>query len=315
MDRKVAQPPIANQVYCTILTKSRVYQGLALLDSLKKVTSESFQLYILCIEIETFQLLKKFNDSSVVLISENILEEEVIELKKQRKTHEYCWTLKPILIEYLLLNNPSFKRVTYLDSDLFFWKDPGIIFANQPNCSVLLSPEEKYRPNWKRAKVKKLTKVTGKFNSGFISFKQDQVAHMCVKWWKIQCISRCEINPPAGYFGDQKYLDQLPGLSPSVCSITLPGVNIGPWNLLKYNFLVKDDEVYIDDDYLIFYHFSSFRVKGINQFKVMNKRKNQKMPFIYKLYKKRINKFIRRVQKLDSNFTVLATPEDLKKYW
>lgn len=315
MDREESLILSEEEIYCTILTKSRVYQGLALLESLKNVSPYTFYLYILCLDADTYQLFQKINDPAVVLLTETILEEKIVQLKKHRKMHEYCWTLKPVLIERLLLNNPTMKRVTYLDCDLYFWQNPSIIYASYPNFSVLLSEEEKYNPNWKKSKVRKLTKITGKYNSGFISFKQDKRSLQCVTWWKSQCIKRCEINPKEGVFGDQKYLDQLPDLFPSVCSITMPGVNTGPWNYLKYHFSVKDGDIYIDGNCLIFYHFSSFRVKGKNKFKLLNKKKNQEIPFIYPLYKTQLKKMMKFVQKIDPDFSIEASPEDLKKYW
>ena len=86
---------------------------------------------------------------------------DIQSLKEERKIHEYCWTLKPVLCEHVMTHYSSIKRVTYLDSDLYFWENPSKIFKNQPNCSVLLSIEEKYKPNWKKSSQRKMIKITG----------------------------------------------------------------------------------------------------------------------------------------------------------
>ncbi|WP_445505948.1 putative nucleotide-diphospho-sugar transferase [Niallia sp. 03190] len=305
----------AENIFCTILTKGRVYQGLALLESLTKVIPNTFYLYVLCADEESFSLLKKINNKHLYLIQEKELEQEIVALKKQRKIHEYCWTLKPVLIEHLMMRYPLTKRVTYLDSDLYFWQNPTIIFAKQPDCSVLLSIEEKYKPSWKKSKKWKLIQITGLYNSGFISFKQDANALLAVKWWKEQCVSSCKISPEEGTFGDQKYLDDLPRLFSNVCMITTPGVNIGPWNYLKYHFSLVDSSIFIDEDKLIFYHFSSLRVEGKNKFTILYPVKTKKLPFIYMMYKHALNNAIKLAQKADPNFNIFATTEDLQRYW
>ena len=226
----------SENVYCTLLTKGRVYQGIAMLMSLNQVIRDPFTVFVYCVDDESYSLFKKLPWDHLVLIHENDFPEEIRTIKETRKIHEYCWTLKPVLCEYVMIHYPSVKRVTYLDSDLYFWEDPGIIVQNQPKCSVLLSIEEKYRPKWNKSRLKRRIKITGLYNSGFISFKRDENGLESIKWWKTQCLNQCSIQPEKGLFGDQKYLDELPKLFSNICSITMPGVNIGPWNRLKYQF-------------------------------------------------------------------------------
>lgn len=305
----------SENVFCTILTKGRLYQGLALLTSLNRVMGEDFFIFILCIDDESHSVLKKIKWNTFHLITEKELDAGIQSLKEERKIHEYCWTLKPVLCEHVMTNYSSIKRVTYLDSDLYFWENPNKIFKNQPNCSVLLSIEEKYKPNWKKASQRKMIKITGLYNSGFISFKQDKISLQSVKWWKDKCLESCKIAPEEGKFGDQKYLDELPSLFPNICAITTPGVNIGPWNYLKYQFSNVNDSIFIDDSLLIFYHFSSLRVVSKNKVNFVYRVNKKKLPFIYQIYIKAIKDIIDLVEKLDPNFNGFANDNDLQKYW
>ena len=216
--------------FCTILSKTRLYQGLALLTSLKRVMGEDFHLFIHCIDEETFTLLKKMKWKNSQLIPEKKLPNRIVSLKNERKVHEYCWTLKPVICDYVLRKYPAVNRITYLDSDLYFWGDPRQVFKKQPDCSVLLSIEEKYSPRANQA-IQQRSKITGRYNSGFISFKQDEIGRNAVRWWKEKCLENCRIDPAEGLFGDQKYLDELTGLFPAICDITTlasilaPGMN------------------------------------------------------------------------------------------
>ncbi|MDR6550711.1 glycosyltransferase [Paenibacillus qinlingensis] len=302
-----------DNVYCSILSKGRVYQFLALLGSMKKVSKEDFELFVLCVDDEVYELLRKINMKELHVVHDKALGDDVLAIKKTRKIHEYCWTLKPIFLEHLMMTHPSATRLTYLDCDLYFWNDPSIIFENQPDCSVLLSPEEKYNPSWSDSFTRYMQKVTGYYNSGYISFKKDEMGLACLAWWKEKCMERCEIKPTEGFFGDQKYLDQVPKLFPSSCDITTPGVNIGIWNDLKFQFTEDEDSVYVNEHRLIFYHFCGLRMVNKNKIELLFNQKH--IPFIFEFYQQKLREAIVLTEQIDSSFSGYASEEDLKRYW
>jgi len=301
--------------FCTIVSKTRLYQGIALIASLKKVMGDNFFIFIHCIDEESYNLFKKVAWKNAKLIHEKRLAREIVQLKNERKVHEYCWTLKPVICEYVLRKYTYVKRLTYLDSDLYFFTSPRMIFTNQPDCSVLLSIEEKYSPKVNERILRRKSKITGLYNSGFISFKQDEMGLQAVTWWKEKCLESCKIAPDEGIFGDQKYLDELPNKFLQVCEITIPGVNVGPWNELKYQFSNVEGTFLIDDQMLIFYHFSGLRVTGKNKILSVNRMKRKLRPFIYQLYRKAIDGAIELVEKIDPTFNGFADDLDLQKYW
>jgi hypothetical protein len=301
--------------FCTILSKTRLYQGLALLSSLKKVMGDDYYIYIHCIDEESYNLLKKINWKNSKLIHEKKFAKRIVSLRNERKVHEYCWTMKPVLCEYVLLKYPSIERLTYLDSDLYFWGDPRGIFTNQRDCSVLLSIEEKYSPRVNQSIQRRMSKVTGLYNSGFISFKRDEIGLQAVTWWKEKCLENCRISPEEGLFGDQKYLDELSSLFPGICDISTPGVNIGPWNELKYQFSTINGSILIDNQLLIFYHFSGLRVSGKNNIQSVNRVNWKRRPLIYQVYSEAIDEAIEFAERIDPTFNGFAGTGDLQKYW
>ncbi|EKN67605.1 glycosyltransferase [Neobacillus bataviensis LMG 21833] len=312
---KVRDQPDSENFFCMIVTNGRLYQGLALLASLFQVMGNDFFLFIHCVDDESRKLIKKLKYKNLYLIREKKLDKGIRLLKEQRKIHEYCWTLKPAICEYVLTSFPNVKRITYLDSDLYFWGDPRWIFKNQPDCSVLLSNEEKYKPNMNQAALKRRIKITGLYNSGFISFKRDEIGLKSVKWWKEKCLENCKISPEEGLFGDQKYLDELSMLFPGICSITTPGVNIGPWNELKYQFSNVNDSIFIDDQLLIFYHFSGLRVISEDKIQSVYRGNQKNLPFIYQKYQIELSNVVYLVKNMEPNFYGFANKSDLQKYW
>ncbi|OLS34755.1 glycosyltransferase [Bacillus sp. MRMR6] len=304
----------SENVFCLVLTKTRLYQGLALIQSLNKVMGEDYCIFIHCIDHESFTFFKKNKPKNCHVVPEKKFPKEILLLRKERQIHEYCWTMKPVLCEYILKKYRNVKRVTYLDSDLYFWENPRQIFENQPDCSVLLSIEEKYLPNLNTAVLRNRIKMTGLYNSGFISFKQDEMGLKAVKWWKEKCLETCKISTKEGLFGDQKYLDELPALFQKVCAIKTAGVNVGPWNYLKYQFSTHNDMIFIDHHLLIFYHFSGIRVTAKDNIQSVYQA-NWNLPLVYELYKKALNVVVDEVEKMDPSFNGFAGETDLQKYW
>jgi Nucleotide-diphospho-sugar transferase len=302
-------------VYCSLMTKSRLYQFLALLVSMNKVRAGKFRFFVLCVDDETYNTLKKLNWENVTVFRDEELGEAILALKKERRIHEYCWTLKALFLEMVLTKYPEVQRVTFMDSDLYFWRDPEIIFNEQPDCSVLLCREEKYRPEWRPNFVKRLKKLTGEYNSGFISFKRDEMGMACLRWWKEQTLEACRIDPNKGIFGDQKYLNEMPKLFSNICDITTPGVNIGPWDYRKYSFSEIDNHVLIDRIPLIFYHFSGVRIKKSDNGPELVHESLVNTPIVYNVYQKRLTDVITIINHIEPGFDGYASKEDLQKYF
>ncbi|SDM88621.1 Nucleotide-diphospho-sugar transferase [Bacillus sp. OK048] len=302
-------------VYCTIMTKSRLYQFLALIVSLTKVRAGKFRFHVLCVDKETYDLLEKMNWDSVIVSRDEELGEDIVALKKERRIHEYCWSLKALWLETVLKKYAKSSRVTFMDSDLYFWEDPELIFKAQPDCSVLLSREEKYRPEWGQKFIKRLTRLTGEYNSGFISFKHDEMGLACLAWWREKTLEACNIDPRKGIFGDQKYLNEMPQLFANICDITTAGVNVGIWNYQKYTFTEKDGHVWIDQSPLIFYHFSGVRVINRDNRAEVIHETHENTPMVFTIYQDIITKLVKMVKQLEPSFDGFATQEDLNKYW
>ncbi|MEH7273551.1 putative nucleotide-diphospho-sugar transferase [Neobacillus vireti] len=302
-------------VYCTIMTKSRLYQFLALISSLNKVRAGEFRFHVLCVDKETYNLLKKLNWDHVIATRDKELGEDILALKKERRIHEYCWSLKALWLETIFQKNPEVMRVTFMDSDLYFWDDPELIFNVQPDCSVLLSREEKYHPEWKGNFVKRLKRLTGEYNSGFISFKRDKMGTACLAWWREKTLEACRIDPRKGIFGDQRYLNEMPKLFSNICDITTAGVNVGIWNYRKYTFFEKNGQVFIDRTPLIFYHFSGVRVINQDNKVELVHGTHENTPFVFTIYQNILTQLVTKVREVEPLFDGFATKEDLQKYW
>lgn len=240
--------------FCIVMTKYRLYQGIALHHSLNN-NIKNPKIFILCMDNETYEVLLKLNLINTILVHVEEIENKVLlKKKKERPINAYCWTLKPVFLEYVINTFQNVDRVTYVDADIYFFNDPNPIFKESANCSVLLSPH-----NYTRS-LKWLESICGKYNSGFLSFKKNMEGLDALKWWKDRCLEWCHDRAEEGKFGDQKYLDKMPLIFKNVCDIKVPAVNIGFWNHGRYKSTIINGKVYINNVQLICYHFAGIRL-------------------------------------------------------
>lgn len=289
-------------VFCTILSKFRVYQGIALYRSLLHNAKE-FRMYILCIDEDSYSICSKMNLQNAVLIREvDLGNEKLFHKRYERELNEFCWTVKPFLVEYIFEQCAPNDYVTYVDSDICFFNNPTPIYLDHTGCDVLLS-EHNYSINYRSVE-----NVCGKYNSGFIIFKNEENARHIVKWWQDRCMEWCYDRTEADKFGDQKYLDFVPVIFKKVCSIITAGVNIGPWNEAQYNYRLEGGVIHVNKDRLICYHFSGFRIVGKNSIALIGGSKNTKrmlqVPYILV-----IKGVIEDVEKVAPNFEGFSLEE------
>lgn len=296
-------------VFCTVLSRFRAYQALALLWSLEQVGMPQ-RFYILCVDEQTLRLLKAMRLKRVVSLSlEDISNAELEDLKKSRKLNEYCWTLKPVLIESLFKRFPEIVRVTYLDADLFFYRNPEVVFHNQPDASVLLTRGEIAIPQMSKPSERVFQSMMGDYNSGFISFKRDDDGLACLAWWREKCMDSCVSQPREGKFGDQKYLEEMAFLFKNVAEVTTPGVNIGHWNSEKHRFRAYEGYLYIDRYRLICYHFSGYRILSKNNIVQIFEQNRAGRPFFYNDYSSVLKSIIEAVERIDPQFSGYSNEE------
>jgi hypothetical protein len=243
---------------------------------------------------ETYNTLLKLELVNVKLVKLKVIETDALRMvKKERKLNEYCWTLKPFFLEYVLLRYGDLDRVTHLDADLYFYSDPTRLFENQSQSSILISDHD-YADIYKESE-----QSAGKTNSGIVSFKRNKNGIQCLRWWRDKCLEWCYERVEGNKFSDQRYLDEIPSLFEGVDYITTPGVNIAPWNDKKYKISLLNNEILIDKNRLIMYHFSCYKIINKKEF-LLSFGDNIPIPIIYEPYTQALEKAINDIDKLNA---------------
>lgn len=199
----------------------------------------------------SYNILSKIHLNEVCPISLEDFESKDEELKKTKNNRsiiEYYFTCTPSLPLYIMNHNPDVKLLTYLDADVFFFSDPTPIYDEIAENSIAIIPHRFPAKLYEKEKW-------GHFNVGWISFKSDSNSITCLHWWRDRCLEWCYDRYENGLFADQKYLDQWPHLFKGIIILQHKGANLAPWNIENYNYCIKDEKIWVDEQPLIFFHF------------------------------------------------------------
>ena len=247
-----------NYNFCTLFDKNYLTRGLALYDSLLKFCPD-FKIWMLCMDSESYEMLKKLNlDKIIPLKLEEIEDEELLSVKNTRTPIEYCWMMSSSLPLYIL-EKIGVDMITYLDADLYFFQPLTAIYDEFANNSIMIIP------HWFPEKNKSQEKIGGIYNVGMLIFRNDKNGLECLKWWKEKCIEWCYARYEDGKLGDQMYLDVCPEKFKGVCILQNRGANVASWNIEGYSFFKKQGELWLKvinsgkEFPLIFYHYHGLK--------------------------------------------------------
>src|SRR5438445_589515 len=215
--------------FCTYFDRSYWPRGLALYRSLQR-HCPAFQLWVLCMDRVCYDVLAKLGLAGVHPIALDEYEkgdEDLLRAKQNRTPIEYYFTCSPSLPLFVLERHPQADLITYLDADLYFFADPSPIYEEIGRHSIAIIGHRfpPHLQDWERY---------GIYNVGWVSFRRDAEALVCLRWWRERCLEWCYDRCEDSRFADQKYLDDWPSRFQGVAVLQHKGANLAPWNLANY---------------------------------------------------------------------------------
>ena len=235
--------------FVTLFDHKFLPSGLALHASLIKHAGP-FRLWILCMDEQVEQQLGRLNLPHVSLISLQEFETpELRAVKPGRSKGEYCWTVTSFTFQAVFARDASVERVTYLDADLFFYRDPAILLDEfQASLKDVLITDHAYAPEYDH------THKSGRFCVQFLTCRNTPGGRKVTEWWQQRCLEWCYNRFEDGKFGDQKYLDSWPEkFSSEVHILAQTQETLAPWNVRL--FFSKSGF-----RHPVFFHFHSLRI-------------------------------------------------------
>ncbi len=243
-------------VYFTLSDRGFLPRTLAMCKSLRIYDSVSPVYYfatepLLQVEFDAFASV----GVKVLSIEELLGTELVAHLRYSRSLLEFMWTLPSQLLTKMWELEKSCTDFAYLDADIFFYSDPGLIWLEIPSNSISI-----VRHNFSR-RLQNIFIESGEFNVSWVSVPNSSIGMAVASKWASDCLEMCPDKPVIHngklVYGDQKYLDYWPELYGSNLHIIEHlGAGVAPWNYEEYKFSAYAP-LLVNDVPLIFFHFSS----------------------------------------------------------
>lgn len=230
--------------YVTLFDSLFLPQGLALHLSMQRHAG-IHTLWIICMDETVYRVLEKLNLPNVRLLALDLVETEALKrIKPSRSKVEYCWTMTPFAPRFVFESDNSVERVTYLDADLWFRKNPAKIFSEfDKSGKAVLITDHAYAPEYD------ISESAGQYCVQFLTFVRNRGEFVRSRW-EAQCVKWCYSRFEGGKFGDQKYLDEWPLLfEDDVHELNNKELLMAPWNATRYPY-----------GNCVAWHFHGFRI-------------------------------------------------------
>jgi hypothetical protein len=253
------------QHFCTLFNSNYLSRGLALYNSI--VTQGiDFHLYIFAFDDDCEGVLQQLNLSHATVIPLRDFETPaLLSVKADRTAGEYCWTCTSFTIWHCI-HTYALPHCTYLDADLLFFDDPGLLINEMGDNAVLIT-EHRYSAEHDQSEL------SGIYCVQFVTFKNTTEGMTALRWWMNACLEWCYARFEDGKFGDQKYLDDWTTRFTGVHVLQHRGGGIAPWNATDYTYVSHQGKVSVTTNEgenlpLVFYHFHDFRYCAEQSFRL-----------------------------------------------
>ena len=238
-------------------------RGRVLVQTLREQGDQG-PIYVLALDTTSAEEVKTWADLNVITVSVDAVESDypqLLEARADRSRMEYLFTLTPWLTRWVLDRALPCTWVTYLDADMAFFAPTDALYSAAAESSVMIV---EHRFTWEQTWRQRY----GRFNVGWVGFRNDDNGRACLNWWATSCLNWCFDEVSKGRFADQGYLNQFPSF-PGVFRLEHPGADLAPWNLRRHRLDSNAaGSIFVDGEPLVFFHFHGLRkIDGRYHFK------------------------------------------------
>ena len=255
--------------YCTLADSTYLPQAITMWESLR-IHDPSSALWLLCMDERAYNTACELALRGIVPIPLHEVEwmyEHLLTGVKETRSHgEYCWTLTPYIIRFVLNTvtkvlaqqaadenrDPEPSRVTYVDADCMFHSSPQRMLEKfgTSDSDVMITPHA-FGPEYAEMAQ------AGLYCVQFMTFTDAPDADRVLRDWSAQTAEWCYAVIEDGKFGDQRYLDEWPEkYGDTVYVLDDPTLTLAPWNV---EYLTGPDGPNGGDLEPCMYHYHGFR--------------------------------------------------------
>ena len=250
--------------FTTVASSEYLFKMLVMYKSLL-YHHKDFKLFVLCTDHKSYKMLSELKlDKMVPIKLETIEHYKLLNAKKNRSYMEYCWTCKPAVLYHVMKKYPNAQYFAHVDADLCFFSSIDAVFNEKPDSLAFITDHNNSN------EFLNTYETSGRYNSGFFGCRNDPRALMIVQWWKEHCIEWCYVVPDVNkrLYGDQRFLEHMKERFDNIHVVKTKGANGAHWNIKGFVLSLRNGEVYLNEDKLIFYHFSGFSIMEEDAFNI-----------------------------------------------
>jgi len=192
---------------------------------------------------------------------------EIPSLLNHLSISEISFSLKPILSEYILNQNPDVEHLLYFDGDICFYDQIAEIDKLFENYDLILTPHFRHPITDDKIPTELDILRTGLYNMGFAGIKNTPAAMKILRWWKNRVLEFGIENHDLGLSADQMWMSLAPLFFEKVGLLKHPGYNFAYWNIHERQLSLKENKYFVNDEFpLVFVHFADFDPGNPQQF-------------------------------------------------
>lgn len=234
--------------------------GLTCIRSLTKTTSIPLIIHYYCVDDDTFTRLSSLNITSenvqIIPYSKDVLLDNwdwAIPIKNLCKNdyRYFLWALASIFSKFIM--DKYNESVTYIDSDIYFYKDILNIYneIGERDCGIF---KHRFLDDGRN------DDGSGRYNVGIVYFNSSKKGIELLNWWSDAVLHKK--YPEYATCGDQKYLEYFPTVCNRMELYIDEHIGHGaPWDWQVYDLSKLNQGIIIwnnEELPLIFSHFSKF---------------------------------------------------------
>ena len=106
---------------------------------------------------------------------------------------------------------------------------------------------------------------SGTYNLGFIALAAGPTAQRLLHWWQDRLFDKCVVDPDAGLFTDQRWIDLIPGFFDDIRVLRHPGLNVAYWNYHSRRVSFDGDRILVNGERAYFFHFSGIDLDDLER--------------------------------------------------
>ena len=252
------------KIVVTICSANHLAQAKSLGDSLLSFNSD-YKLTIGLVDKLENRVEPSFYYPHEVVEVEALRIPEFAEMHQRYSTLELNCALKCFFLHYVLETYQP-DILFFLDSDILVFDSFKCLEEHLKEYSILLTPHitEPYPEDRLRPQEKEILK-TGIFNGGFLGLRNDENSRALLDWLRPRMVDQCYERSKEGLNVDQKWLEFVPLYFQRVKTILHAGCNVAYWNLHQREIRKQGDKYFLNNEPLIFFHYSGYSVKHPDQ--------------------------------------------------